>query len=301
MVTKKISNLFLVTTEKFGELDCNFWNSSDEMYLTREQVGRALEYTNPKKAIEKIHSNHRGRLNPLSHTAKLPGTPLSGGYPSGGIQDVTVYSIEGVMEICRWSQKPKADAFIDFVWGVMKKLMQGKLVLSKPNESNTAASLADIRNELDAHRQWMKAAGKKITDIQNQTTAIANRAVSIQDGIGFLNYYQRRAAAAHRDTRWMMTVRPKFKALAKHFGVEQKKVLRDIYIEMEDRYGIDLEEYAADYNFANGISQSSMLDVIDSHKELRKYFSAVVDTLLDIYGLYIEIDIPKRKTMFSEV
>lgn len=44
----------------------------------------------------------------------------------GGEQEVTVYNRKGIMEICRHSDQPKADAFMDFCWEVMDSLMSGK-------------------------------------------------------------------------------------------------------------------------------------------------------------------------------
>ena len=38
-----------------------------------------------------------------------------------------VYSRKGIMEICRHSRQPKADAFMDFAWDVMDDLLSGKL------------------------------------------------------------------------------------------------------------------------------------------------------------------------------
>ena len=39
-----MSKLKLVTTENFGNLECNFYrNMNDDILLTREQIGQALE------------------------------------------------------------------------------------------------------------------------------------------------------------------------------------------------------------------------------------------------------------------
>lgn len=57
-------SLKLITTETFNNLPCNFYrNTNDDILLTREQIGQALEYANPQKAIDNIHSKHRDRLN----------------------------------------------------------------------------------------------------------------------------------------------------------------------------------------------------------------------------------------------
>lgn len=67
--------LKLITTETFGNVPCDFYrNMNDEMLLTRNQIGQALEYKNPQKAIDNIHSKHKDRLDNLSVTTKLRAT-----------------------------------------------------------------------------------------------------------------------------------------------------------------------------------------------------------------------------------
>lgn len=53
------NNLKLITTETFGDLSCNFYrNMNDDILLTREQIGLALEYVDPINSIYKIHKRH---------------------------------------------------------------------------------------------------------------------------------------------------------------------------------------------------------------------------------------------------
>jgi len=62
-----MNNLRLITTETFGDLSCEFYrNMNDDILLTREQIGQALEYANPIKAIQSIHNKHKDRLDSLS-------------------------------------------------------------------------------------------------------------------------------------------------------------------------------------------------------------------------------------------
>ena len=47
-----MSSLKLITTEKFGSIPCDFYrNMNDDILLTREQIGSALEYANPYDAL----------------------------------------------------------------------------------------------------------------------------------------------------------------------------------------------------------------------------------------------------------
>lgn len=50
-----MSNLKLVTTENFGNLECNFYrNMNDDILLTREQIGQALEYMDLQKRFRRF-------------------------------------------------------------------------------------------------------------------------------------------------------------------------------------------------------------------------------------------------------
>lgn len=65
------NNLKLITTETFGNVPCNFYrNANDDILLTREQIGQALEYSDPIKSIQKIHLKHKDRLDELSMLIK---------------------------------------------------------------------------------------------------------------------------------------------------------------------------------------------------------------------------------------
>jgi len=111
-----MTNPTLVKSETFGTIQCDFWQDGNQnILMTREQIGRALEYKDPQKAIDNLHSKHRERLDKLSVTLKLRGT-------DGKEYDTCVYFAKGVYEICRWSRQPKADSFMDWVWDVVEVL-----------------------------------------------------------------------------------------------------------------------------------------------------------------------------------
>ena len=116
-----MSNLKLITTENFGDLSCNFYrNMNDDILLTREQIGTALEYSYPDDALSKIHKRHKDRLDNLSVVVRLAST-------DGKEYDTTLYTQRGIMEICRWSNKPKANLFMDWVWDIVEKYRNNTL------------------------------------------------------------------------------------------------------------------------------------------------------------------------------
>ena len=122
------TSLTLATQKPFGTLTCDFYkDNSGEFYMTREQIGQALEYAEPRKKIAVIHTRNKDRLDPLSTRFQIE-------TPSRGPQEMVLYNLRGTMEICRFSRQPKADKFMDFVWDVMESLYNGNSVLAAPDQ-----------------------------------------------------------------------------------------------------------------------------------------------------------------------
>lgn len=159
-----MNDLQLIRSESFGAVECDFYRKDDEICMTREQIGAALEYGSPRKAIEKLHLSHRERLDKLSAIMMLP-SPAAG----GGARNTTLYTRKGIMELCRWSQQPKADAFMDWVWDIMDGLIAGEsqLISAKqlsPNELilQMAQSNVEMERRVDRLEQDSTALLEKV-------------------------------------------------------------------------------------------------------------------------------------------
>jgi len=88
--------------------------------------------------------------------------------------------------------------------------------------------------------------------------------------------------------------------LAEYFNESQLTILRNLYIELEDTYNLDLNEYKDDYCFEMGLRNCSQLDVIENNKDLRDMFDLLVNSLLEEYELVDKIQkSTKRKTIFD--
>lgn len=111
-----MGKLVFLQSDNFGNVACDFYrDNQDDILMTRTQIGQALEYSDPQKAIDNLHSRHKGRLDKFSVTLKLMGT-------DGKLYNTTLYTAKGVYEICRWSHQAKADAFMDWVWDVIEQI-----------------------------------------------------------------------------------------------------------------------------------------------------------------------------------
>ena len=125
----------------------------DDFWMTREQVGQALEYSDPDKTIRTIHSRNHNRLDPLSTSIKL--MRVEGKRTVE--REMICYNLRGVMEICRYSNQPKANAFMDFCWDVMTALMRGETVSLKNSAvevrqarfDQMTQTLAEIQGKID--------------------------------------------------------------------------------------------------------------------------------------------------------
>lgn len=106
-------SLQLVKTGDFEgiKFDC-YQDSGKEFWGTREQIGTMLGYAYPREAIGKIHERNAARFKSFSTEVKL--TTVEGDREVA--REVTVYNFKGLLEICRYSNQPKADAVMDFLW-----------------------------------------------------------------------------------------------------------------------------------------------------------------------------------------
>ncbi|MFL0198297.1 BRO family protein [Clostridium sp. WILCCON 0269] len=111
-----MNSLTFVKSNNFGIVKCDFYrNNNGEILMTREQIGKGLEYIEPSDAVRKLHTRHKKRLDKFSVQDRLAGT-------DGKFYMTYLYTAKGVYEICRWSHQPKADAFMDWVWDVLEKI-----------------------------------------------------------------------------------------------------------------------------------------------------------------------------------
>ena len=144
----------ILTTRKFNgvALDCyKAENEDDGFWATREQIGRLLGYAEPMKAVAKIHERNQERLDKFSTIVNL--TTVEG--ERTVTRNIIVYNFMGFLEICRYSNQPKANAVIDFAWAIMNEirrngsygttaeLMRAK-VQERANEIEAAKLLQDM-------------------------------------------------------------------------------------------------------------------------------------------------------------
>lgn len=259
-----MSNLKLITTETFNNMSCNFYrNMNDDILLTREQIGQALEYANPIKAIQKIHDKHKDRLDELSIRIKSETLDVPQNGVGRNLMTERVYYTErGIMEICRWSRQSKANEFMDWVWDIIEKYRHNELI---PDLAQVTSALAAITNTF---------------------TVLTQAVTTMQQDISDLKKANQPKLPKKKYSYWSTKMFPKYQLLTDYFNISNKELYKQLYNEMKNTYpDIDLNQEVDDYCYEHNLESCYTLDVIEHNLALRKMFELLVDNILEKYNL----------------
>lgn len=260
-------NLQLVRTENFNDLKCKFYSVEDDIWMTRKQIGEALEYPDPRKAIQKIHDRNKDRFIGKSTVVKM-------GTVDGKNRDVVLYNELGIFEICRLSRQPKADAFMDWVWNVIKAYRHGNLrtgtpvttverflteqtELMKQMERNNERlykvtikgfnQLADIVKEMKAERKELY---KQICKPTKDIPVVDTESV----------------IAEYKLNEWKSNVYSIIDDILKEsdeLGTTTRDILKEVYRYLTNTYGIVWEQDRKEYKEKYNISERGNVPTID--------------------------------------
>lgn len=122
------NELELLTTREFNGYTLNCYidpeqEDKSEFWATREQIGRLLGYSKPRKSITAIHLRNKERLDKFSRRIQIDS-------PLGGRQMTTVYNFKGLLEVCRYSNQPNANAVIDVLWDIADEIRRTGMYLT---------------------------------------------------------------------------------------------------------------------------------------------------------------------------
>lgn len=251
-----MTNLKLITTETFGDLSCNFYrNMNDDILLTREQIGIALEYSDPNVALSKIHKKHKDRLDELSVVTKLEST-------DGKEYNTTLYSERGIMEICRWSRQPKANLFMDWVWDIIEKYRHNEL---QPNLQPLIDSLS----------------------------ILAQTITTMQQDISTLKESQTQKKLPEKKySRWKTNTFNKLNTLLSYVNTHSEEnlklseIIHLVIQETEDTYNIEINDYVEAYKSEFNLETNPYaIDVINHYKDIKDMFALTLDSIMNRLNL----------------
>lgn len=294
----------VITSKPFGALSMDVYEDNNhQYYMTRDQIGTALEYGNPKVAIMNIHTRNSDRLDKFCSVLNL--STEVGNHTQ--MRQTYVYSLRGVMEICRLSRQPKADAFMDFCWDIMESLMRGDSVLATPKMDAALSkefidvrlhalfdSMKNLQNELNSTRkdlsEQIEEACATNNEALNAISSVSQCVHQIKDkqmdnAIRAKNYTPRNV---FRDemSDWRKDLYSKIGVIANTKGYTNKETLHKIYEYLNRNYGFVLEDARAKYiKRTNRSGKISTIDIIEEDSTWKSVMGAVV---ADMYAASIE-------------
>jgi hypothetical protein len=285
----------VITSKPFGALNVDVYeDNKHQYYMTREQIGTALEYGNPVTAIKNIHQRNADRLDKFSTWLKT--SQVEGNRTVE--RETIAYNLKGVMEICRFSRQPKADAFMDFCWDIMESLMRGDSVLATPQMDAALSkefidvrlhalfdSIKNLQNELDSTR---KDLGNQIEEARATSNEALNMISSVSqcvhqikdkqmdDAIKSKSYTPR----AEQISDWRRDMYDRIKVVAKTNDMNVEEAMRKIYLYMRDVYGFVIEDERKKFKRKTGRSgHISTIDVVESSNMYKSIFESLVKDL----------------------
>lgn len=285
------NNLTLITTETFGDLSCNFYrNTNDDVLLTREQIGQALEYSDPVKAIQKIHLKHKDRLDELSMLIK-GSTQIGGNLTKSEEQERIYYTQRGIMEICRWSRQPKADKFMDWVWDIVEKYRANELV----SIQSTQTDLTPLVDMLSAMTQSI--------------TILTNNMITMQQDIQLIKEESvKKKLPEKKYSRWKTNTFNKLNTLLSYVNTHSDEnlslpnIIHLIIAETEDTYGIEVNDYVNAYKSEFDLDTNPYaIDVINHYKDVKDMFTLTLDSILERLHLIDDTTKSKARNIFDEL
>ena len=137
-------NLQLIKSAKFGDIQADIYKKGDEPYMTAEQLGACLGYSDPIRNINKLTSRNSYLDNQdFSRVVKLTTV-------DGKKRNVRVFTEDGIYEITMLAKTAKAKEFRAWVRKLLKSLRRGDAKLVSMSEyqkmlMETRAENAKIR------------------------------------------------------------------------------------------------------------------------------------------------------------
>ena len=293
-----------ITSKPFGAMNVDVYqNDKHQYYMTREQIGAALEYAEPDKMIRTIHSRNSDRLDKFSTGIKLMRVEGNRTVERAMI----CYNLRGVMEICRLSRQPKADAFMDFCWDIMESLMRGDTVLATPEMDAALSkefidvrlhalfdSMKNLQSELDSTRkdlsEQIEEARATSNEALNVISSVSQCVHQIRDkqmdnAIRAKNYTPRNVFQDEM-SEWRKDLYSKIGVIANTKGYTNKETIHKIYEYLNRNYGFVLEDARAKYiKRTNRSGKISTIDIIEEDSTWKSIMGAVV---ADMYAASIE-------------
>lgn len=223
----------LATSRSFGDLNVDVYeDEKKEFFMTRSQIGTALEYGSPQKAIDKIIERNKERFIDNSVTVNLTAT-------DGKSYNTNVLTLRGVMEICRLSRQPKADKFMDFVWDIMESLYRGDSVLATP-QMNTGLMPEAVQTMISQLLDEQNKLKRSVDEVLHSVKAIQEKQIENKT-------IAMRKEEKPQISEWRKNLYSKCNVIAENEDITVGNLLHQVYEHISKFYGFNYEAEQENY------------------------------------------------------
>ena len=127
--------LKLVKQGEFLGTVCDFYvDEESNIYMSRTQIGYALQYKDPSNAIRNIHARNYKRLDAMSIEVTTAQIERVSKHQSAD-KLTFMYNEKGIYEICRHSKQKMADSFYDWVYETIRSIRKNGYYMASEKDS----------------------------------------------------------------------------------------------------------------------------------------------------------------------
>lgn len=164
-----MNELQLVKSDKFGDVEYNIYSDNKEMYMTSEQLGECLRFSNGRKGIDNIIARNEYLKNPeFSVTLKLRAT-------DGKHYNTRVFTEDGIYEVTMLANTDAAKEFRSRVRKVLKALRSGEII-AKPNK---ALEIKETNARVRLSNQFLKLSKVETLSTEYKNILVAKAAEAL--------------------------------------------------------------------------------------------------------------------------
>lgn len=135
-----MNNLQIVKSAEFQGVPCDFYqNDGGDVFMTSEQLGQCLGYSNPRESINKVVQRNE-YVKELEFSCEVKMTSQS------GAKSTRVFNEDGIYEITMLSKTEKAKEFRAFVRKTLKAIRKGEVKVLPTDEYKRLVAEAKLNN-----------------------------------------------------------------------------------------------------------------------------------------------------------
>lgn len=251
------TELQLIKQEKFGEVQADIYSDSKEMFMTANQLGECLGYSNPTIAINKLATrNEYLKSTEFSVVTKLVST-------DGKAYETRLFNEDGIYEITFLAKTEVAKKFRAWVRGILKALRNGEMQLSSNGVSIVPEILANKIDQLIGYNEQLvkenKELAKSISTIRSEVFKIAYKPTY---------------------SAWKTMANSKILEISKTTEIPCTTLQNQIFLQMKEN-GCDLIKLSNQYAFEKGIEHCPIIEYIDKTESIKIQFDILLDKMIE--------------------